>query len=228
MRHAAVQHLALSVMRMAMMPYGITQQIKLRCMNRLYVLLVAVALFSCSKKDVVQPDPVPDPNHPNMQYTDLQNAEVKRGKTQSLDIDGDGTKDFAFGVYLVGDAINKEDKIRFAAFSSLAKNLFVDGNNLSPVLSKGQVIPLNGQSPYEWYEISEVLLIEKIIGMVKPPYWQGPWDNMKNKYFSLQVKKNGMRYNGWIELSFDKQDEKIVLHRAAICKEAEKEVKAGL
>jgi hypothetical protein len=215
-------------MRMAMMPYGITQQIKLRCMNRLYVLLVAVALFSCSKKDVAQPDPVPDPNHPNMQYTDLQNAEVIRGKYQAIDLDGDGTKDFSFGVYLIGDPLNQEDKVRFAAFSSIDRNLLVNADNLSPVLSGGEVVPVQGKAPYEWYQISEVLLVEKVIGMVNPPYWRGSWNNMKNKFFSLQIKKNGLRYNGWIEMSFDTQGERLILHRAAICKEAEKEVKAGL
>lgn len=200
-------------------------------MNRLYVLLVALALGSCSKKDVdlpaLKPTPIPNPL-PNMQYTDLHNAEVKKGKYQAIDLDGDGVKDFSFGTYLIGDALNKEDKLRFAAFSNIDKHLLVDDDNASPVLSAGDVVPVQGVAPYEWYQISEVLLIEKVTGMVKPPYWRGAWNDRKNKFFPLQILKNGKRYNGWIELSFDAQGERLILHQAAISKEAETEVRAGM
>jgi hypothetical protein len=39
---------------------------------------------------------------------------------------------------------------------------------------------------------------------------------------------NKQRFNGWIELSFDTNGEKIILHKAAISKMPEKYVIAGI
>jgi hypothetical protein len=43
----------------------------------------------------------------------------------------------------------------------------------------------------------------------------------------VQVKKGGQAFLGWIEMSFDKEAEKLILHKAALSTIANKEIKAG-
>jgi hypothetical protein len=193
-------------------------------MQRLFILL-ALFIVSCTEKEVSMPPP---PTDPEMDYTDLQNKEVRAGKSQLLDLDENNSIDFAFYTMHIGDPVGQQDKIRFLAGSNVQCNLLVGGDNNSPVLAKGNTISLNNMPPYEWFEVSEVFLAEKIIGMNAPPFWQGPWKDVSHKYLAIQIVKNNQRYNGWIELSFDTVAEKLYLHKAAISKEAEKEVKAGM
>ncbi len=193
-------------------------------MSKLFVLCVLLSIASCSEKDVAAPPP---PTHPNMKYTDLQGREVKHGKSQAIDVDGNGTIDFAFYVIYLGDPVFQQDKVRFLAGSNIACNLLVDDNNNSPIFGTGETIKLGNTPPYEWFEISEVFLGEKIITDNLPPFWQGPWKDVSHKFIATQVVKNGQRFNGWIEISFDTTAEKLVLHRSAVSIDAEKEVKAG-
>jgi hypothetical protein len=58
--------------------------------------------------------------------------------------------------------------------------------------------------------------------------WEGNWKTATKKYLPIQVRKNNLRFNGWIELTVDTLHEKIILHRAAISKAGEKEIIAGL
>lgn len=57
--------------------------------------------------------------------------------------------------------------------------------------------------------------------------WRGNWVDKGKRYMPFQIYKNNQRYNGWIELTADKEAEKIILHRMAISKEAEKNIIAG-
>jgi hypothetical protein len=198
---------------------------KMQLMQRLFMMLILFSIASCTEKEISMPPPPPEPE---MKYTDLQNKEVRSGKSQLLDLDGNGSVDFAFFVIHIGDPLFQQDKVRFLAGSNVQCNLLVGGDNNSPVLTKGSIISLNNMPPFEWYEVSEVFLAEKIIGMNAPPFWQGPWKDVSHKYLAIQIVKNNQRYNGWIELSFDTVTEKLYLHKAAISKEAEKEVKAGM
>lgn len=193
-------------------------------MNKLTVLCALFAIASCSEKDVVTPPPT---NHPKMKYTDLQDREVKYGKNQGIDVDGNGTIDFAFYVIYIGDPLLQQDKVRFLAGSNIACNLLVDPNNNSPVMAPGEIIRLGNTPPYEWFEVSEIFLGERILTDNLPPFWQGPWKDVSHKFIAIQLVKDGARFNGWIEISFNTVSEKLVIHRAAISNEAEREVKAG-
>jgi len=51
---------------------------------------------------------------------------------------------------------------------------------------------------------------------------------VKQAYLPLQIIIEGKRHNGWIELTADQQNERLILHRAAISKSPEKIIKAGL
>ncbi|HEV7782542.1 MAG TPA: hypothetical protein VGO58_14810 [Chitinophagaceae bacterium] len=195
-------------------------------MNRLYFLLVLVLAISCSDKEEVAP-PAP-PSHPAMKYTELNGREVNFTQSQVLDVDNDGVNDFVFYVLPIGDPIFKQDKMRFLLGSLEHTLLFVDGtDNSSPILNKGAAISISNQLPFEWWEVSEVFLAEKITENDNSFHWEGAWKNASHQYISIQVKKNNLRYNGWVELSFDTAGQKLLLHKSGISLVGEREVKAG-
>jgi hypothetical protein len=190
-------------------------------MKLYYFILLTAVMFSCKVQDL------PAPGYdPQMRYTDLQNAEMKHSQPYFLDIDGDGSTDFSFSTMLVGDPILQRDRLQFIAHSKIGTNLLNNDNDQSPVLNNGDKIsvPYPG---YEWFELSAIVLAEKITGMTEPMHWAGLWRNAVHRYLPVQLKKNGKFYNGWVELSFDSLSEKLILHKTAISIEAGKEIKAG-
>jgi hypothetical protein len=194
-------------------------------MNKLLTLAFAVLLLSSCEKNPVCEEPI-EPAHPSMRYTDLQNFEVKYGTTKRVDVDGDGTIDYSFETLLVGDALGQRDRLQFYADSKIETYQPVNESEQVPQLSAGD--PVKVQYPgYTWYEITAIVLAEKITPVNGTPYWDGPWKAAAHKYLPIMIRKGGQRYYGWIELSFDTAAEKMILHRAAIAAVAEKEVKAG-
>lgn len=191
-------------------------------MTKVLAILLGVLVLSSCGKDPVEP-PTPGPS---MRYTDLQNTEVKYGTTQRVDVDGNGTIDYSFETLLVGDPILQRDRLQFYADSKIETYLPVNESEQVPVLSSGDTV--KAQFPgYTWYDISAIVLAEKISPVNGTPYWDGPWKTAAHQYLPIQVKRGGQRFYGWIELSFDTTAEKLVLHRAAMATVAGKEVKAG-
>lgn len=89
------------------------------------------------------------------------------------------------------------------------------------------LIAVENFNGYQWFELSSVLLVQKIISFNALPVWEGPWKNAFHKYLPYQVMDNMKRYNGWVELGVDVEGEKINLHKAAICKEAYKVIRTS-
>ena len=58
-------------------------------------------------------------------------------------------------------------------------------------------------------------------------YWDGIWKRASHHFLPVQVTRNGKTYNGWMEISFDMSGDKLVLHKAGISTENDKEIKAG-
>ena len=191
-------------------------------MKKFYPLLILIILLvSCKVQDLPAPIVVPQ-----MQYTDLQNTELKYQQLHQLDIDGNGSTDFSFSTLRVGDSFLQQDRLQFIAHSLIGTKLLNDQNDQSPVLNYGDKIS-PAHPGYEWLEISAIELAEKTVGMTGPVQWDGLWANAVHKYLPVQLKKNGKYYYGWIELSFDTKSEKLILHGAAISTKAGKEIKAG-
>ena len=194
--------------------------------NGFLMLFVFMALLSCKKvnPDISEPLP-PSPTHPVMVYNDLSSAEVKYGQYKYLDIDNDGSFDLLFNVTLLGDPILQRDRLQFYANSGKERNLLNDAQDQSPVLNS--MDPISKTHPgYTWYEISAILLAEKIITF-NGNSWEGLWKNVSHKFLPIQIQKNGKLYHGWVELSFDTTKETLILHKSGISTEEDKEVKAG-
>lgn len=190
------------------------------------ILLLAL-LASCGKIPVspVNPGPVPQPG---LQYINLNDAIVKPGNNQLLDIDGDGVRDLNFKVYLVGDPILKRDRYFYAVSSFENSRLLAAGENESPVMEKEDLIPVKNLPDFEWYLVAEVNLVQKVIEINRAPYWMGSWVNAIDSYLAFQLVKGPSVFNGWIQLSFDKANEQIVLHHAAFSLQPGVDIKAGL
>jgi hypothetical protein len=193
------------------------------------IILSFFAFSSCKKEPVVQP-PIPiQPPVEEMLYTNLSNAEVKYMKPGVwIDLNNDNRADVLFEVMRIGDAINKYDRFMFNIVTSIRVNVPVNINDQIPVFLKNAIIPLEDFDGNNWYGGSEIDLIQKSLFDNGSVFWRGNWLTAKQAYLPLQIIIEGKRHNGWIELTADQENEKIILHRAAISKAPEKIIKAGL
>ncbi|MCW3092415.1 MAG: hypothetical protein JWP81_3484 [Ferruginibacter sp.] len=195
-------------------------------MNKISVIcLIAVLLTACKKEQ----DDLPPlhPSDPAMEYISLAGKETSLNTSQHMDLDKDGNRDFSFVTYYIGDPILKRDIVQFAANSTIDRLLLVNNNEHSPIFNKGDIISGNGPAGYNWYDIALTPLAEKIIEEQGAPYWVGPWKDANHKYLAFRMKKNGLYYNGWFELSMDTISEKLILFKAGVCKEPGASVRAG-
>lgn len=188
----------------------------------LYASLLLITLASC-EKDPVPPAQTPVP-HPTMRYTDIA-ATVKPGRTRTLDIDGDGGIDFVFGVQRVGDPILQVDRVQYLVNSLQKRNLLVNEAEESPRLRRLERIGLV-HTGFHWYEIASIVLAEKFIGMSES-WWDGIWKTADHHYLPVQMDRPEGKYQGWVEISFSTITEELILHRAALSLEANKEIQAG-
>ncbi|MDH7460440.1 hypothetical protein QEG73_04095 [Chitinophagaceae bacterium 26-R-25] len=170
---------------------------------------------------------LPEPTGPKMEYTELKDKTIGFNSSYSIDLDKDGESDFSFSTLLVGDPILKRDYRQYYISSKFYTNLQVNDTEETPVLQKGDKIasaPLEG---FHWYNASHVVIAQKVIEE-NGTSWSGNWKQTAHAYQPVSILKGDKTYYGWIELSFDIQSEKIILHRAAVAKEADVDVKAGV
>lgn len=193
-----------------------------------YVWVLALAAMTACKKDnAPHPPKQPGNQQPEMIYTDLQNQELKFRQAQVVDLDKDGTADIGFATWYIGDPLEKEDEILFFAGSYIHSNLLVNEANTSHAFNLGETIPVGSYPGHDWYQVAQVEMALKNTPETGNSYWEGAWKQVNHKYLAIQVVRDNKRYNGWIEISFDTAGEKLILHKAAISKEAEKAVIAG-
>ncbi|MCW3107079.1 MAG: hypothetical protein JWQ09_1585 [Segetibacter sp.] len=187
--------------------------------------MLLIMLSAGCRKETATPPVV---TLPLMNYVDLHDRQIKFNQSLSVDVNGDGSKDVYFFTELLGDPILKRDYRQYLVASSFYTSLPVNNNEQIPLLSKEAPISLTAHTGYEWYNGSNIVLAQKVISETGPDWWDGEWKNAAHKYVPIQVAKDSLMYYGWVEISFDTQAENIIAHKAAVCKEAGKEVKAGL
>jgi hypothetical protein len=125
------------------------------------------------------------------------------------------------------DPVLQQGRLQFCAFSMTDTYLLNDANDQSAVLNKTDQIS-DQHSGYQWFDLSAIVLAEKIVPVSGTSFWEGNWKLADHKFLPVYINKNGNVYYGWIELSFDPLAEKMILHRAALCTEAGEKIKAGL
>jgi len=185
--------------------------------------LALVIFLSACTKTPVKPTPV----YPKMTYRNLSDSTVMFGRSASFDLDGNGEKDIHFGTLLVGDPLSQQDKRQWLATSSFNTSLPVNNDENIPVLDLADLIPINDFSGYRWYNASGIVLSQKVISLSVPPYWEGAWRDASHRFIPIQLRKNSLVYNGWVEVSFDQLQEKMILHASAVSEQPDKSVLAG-
>ena len=186
-------------------------------------LALVIFLSSCSKPPPEEPTTV----YPKMTYLNFSDSAVFFDRSASFDLDGNGEKDMRFSTQLVGDPLSQQDKRQWLAVCSFNTSLPVNTNENIPVLNLDDLIPINNFSGYSWYNAPGIVLSQKVTGISAAPYWEGAWKDASHRFIPIQLKKNSLLYNGWVEVSFDKLQEKIILHKSAMSQEPDKSVLAG-
>lgn len=190
-------------------------------MKPILYLLMLLTFAACKKQTFTKPPAQ------QMQVKELNNVEIGYNSGKRFDIDGNGTLDLAFRTYHIGDPLLQMDKIQFCAVSLIESHLPVNSANDVAVVNNGDWIFTESKPNYEWFEVSLLVMAQKNIPLNGAVYWTGTWRQTNHQYLPVQLLKNGKRYNGWVELSFDMEREKIILHRSAICTVANLDIKAG-
>lgn len=197
-------------------------------MNKSY-LIISLFLFvltSCRKSTVNNPVP-PVAEIPSMKYKNLGDVQIAFRKSYTCDIDNDGINDFSIHTEYLGKPAENVDCEQFYFSGAYLTFSPVDLNEQTPLLHTGDVIGKMSYANHFWYNASHLLLSEKVITESGNDYWRGKWKDASHQYLALAVEKNGKRYYGWLELSFSQRTETVVLHRAAIAEQPEKDVFAG-
>ena len=196
-------------------------------MNKQIWLGIILMLALACKKTAPEPTDPPVPTDPSMLVTDLGDRSIAFGKSASFDLDNNGAKDVLFSTMLVGDPIEQKDKKQWLVTSSFEANLPVNSTEHLPVLRLLDSIPLNNFSGYSWYNASSIVLSQKTVPVTSPPYWEGDWKDASHRFVPIQVEKQNGLFNGWIEVSFSIDNEKLILHKTAISKEPNKGIMVG-
>jgi hypothetical protein len=181
-----------------------------------------ICLASC-KKDVTI-----EPGTPKMTYTDLSSKVINITTPAGVDINGDGASDVWFEIFHTRNKNLKQDVHRFVASPSEESKLLVNDQNGTPIINNGNGIYNIQNAGYLWETgMQTELATRTLIEGEALPTWEGAWKDVQHKYLAVQVTKNGLVYNGWIELSFDTPKERIVLYRSGLSQEAGVAVVAG-
>jgi hypothetical protein len=162
-----------------------------------------------------------------MLYKNLGDTAIVFARSASFDLDNDGSKDIYFTTLLVGDPISKQDKKQWYVQSSFYTNLPVNAAASIPMLSSQDDIPVNNFGGYTWYNASNILLAQKVLSSTEAPFWEGHWKAAQNRFIPIQINRGGKSYNGWVEISFSMNDQKVIIHRSGISKLENRTIKAG-
>jgi hypothetical protein len=187
------------------------------------VLSIMVLVISCTKTCPEEAFPAT----PRMMYSNYNDTAVRFQRSASFDLDSNGQKDIFFTTQLVGDPVHQQDKWQWLVNSSFYTSLAVNEQENIRIMNTGEEIVSANKDGYNWYNASSILLAQKIISATGPPFWDGLWKDATHRYLAVQVKRDAFLYNGWIEISFDSTNERVIVHRAGICKEAGKSIRAG-
>ncbi len=190
----------------------------------LLILMSAGIIFGfrgCTKEKSFEPGPAPE-----MHYTSHNDLKVIDMNMRSIDVDGDGKNDFSFQVLPVGDPVLQRDRKQFYIYSKTHTALLNDANDFSPALVlDDRIMPMH--QGFAWWEISAVVMAEKITPSVGIPTWEGNFVNASNKFVGFRMQKPDGYYYGWIQLSIDQDKEELKIHKSGIALKPDVVVKAG-
>ncbi|MGJ7031280.1 hypothetical protein [Niabella hirudinis] len=185
--------------------------------------LSAIAVIGCHKKTT---DRVQDPPA-IIKHKDLGNQAIAFGQQASVDIDSDGTPDLVFRTSFLGDPVNGEDKKQWMVQTRGTVRLPVNTEERIPVFSSKQRIGTADFSGYYWSEGVAALLSEKVTNLQDQVIWRGDWVAVSHQFIPFLIGRNDGTYTGWVEVSFSKAQEQLMLHRAGLSVKKDQAIDAG-
>lgn len=168
--------------------------------------------FACSEESV-QPDKII--------YQNLGNTFADYNNPFRLDANNDGQDDFIFSTSLLSDGNGTH--LQFTFYPAFANHAYVS-NESAVVLAKA--FPITPALPYT--KRNEPLATKTINSTTTS--WHGDWVNANKQYLGIRIKSSGNDLDfhyGWICISFDKQNERILIHDFAYQTQVNTEIKAG-
>lgn len=193
------------------------------------LLCISLIAFNVSCKKTVTPVPNNPTEEVEMEYLLLNDQEVKPFQDGvMIDLNRDQKPDLLFYVMLVGDHIQKQDRFHYNVLSSIRTSILVNSQEQTPSFLKGTTIPISNFDGHAWYPASEITLIEKRVHENSSITWHGNWLTAERAYLPVTLSINNQVHGGWVELSSDPVNGKIILHRAAITKRPNKLPRAGI
>jgi hypothetical protein len=193
--------------------------------KNIFLVISLMALAACEKPETPTPSPEPPSE---LRYVDLGDYAVQfGGAPRFVDLDQDGEDDMLFGYRLVGDALYRVDKKQWLAVTDISTRLAVNGVEQSPRLRRQDLLPVEPFGGYTWYAASSIILVERVEDLASRIQWNGSFRDANRHYLPVQKVRNGLRYNGWVEISADTSGQRLILHRAAFARTGERPVVAG-
>jgi hypothetical protein len=183
---------------------------------------LAVLLFSCKKED--------DEVSSTIEYTNYNNRAVTETTDLVLDLNKDGANDYVVTTQPVSDGTSTRLVFKVAKYQGTANRILLQEDEGAPkMMEKNETITKEALPDYEWTPLHLANLVEHVTpAQPAAPYWQGTWKEKQNKYLPVQLLKDNKTYNGWIQISFSAANTpQIIVHDAAVSKEADVSIKAG-
>jgi hypothetical protein len=191
------------------------------------LVLSLLGLASCSKNSVSN-NTESTQTTPTMGFKTLNNLEINSAsKPVLLDVNDDGDYDLSFEIKRDNEDLKLIRQARFQVKSSFYSSLPLNTNGEVEPMIQSTYIPTENFKGNTWQKEKTATLLEKNIAESGTIRWSGNWANVGKKYLAFQLLKNNDRFSGWIELTEDVFQNKIILHKAAYSKVSGKTIKAG-
>jgi hypothetical protein len=194
-------------------------------MKQMMTLALLIGMLSACRKPAISPAPIPAPA-PEMSYTQFADKAIKFNEGFTADLNKDGVQDFYVYTMLVGDPLLQRDYRKYLFGSNLYTYFPINSNEEVPMLSQGNRIEANNFPGCHWYGAASIMMAQKVIGW-QETHWEGVWHTATHRYLPLCISVQDKKYYGWVEVSFNPREEKVILHQAAVCKVPDRPVQAG-
>jgi hypothetical protein len=139
----------------------------------------------------------------------------------------DTSADFYFTIGLIHDSLGTN--AHCFALPLKTNRILVKGEDEIPPFEKGNQISSTLSTPYYWDRMHHSLAV---LTVADPPVidstWTGAWAGIGKRYLSVQLHDNSQVYNGWIAISIDTFQRKMIFHEFAWQKIPNKDALAGI
>lgn len=160
-----------------------------------------------------------------IEHMDLNDTSFTYLKPFSLDVDHDGMNDFNFTTALY--AGSGESQINFLISSLGQHRVALDTvTEKIPVYTEGDVIGATLPFHQQWDALASYLGEKRYYGSTDS-VWFGDFVRADQPYVAFSLYKNVEPYFGWIQLTFDTVQARVILHEYAYRTEPNRAIKAG-